>query len=199
MVRGEYLLRVQHGCGRLEKGEMSRIGNKPVDMAEGVAATAQAGTISVKGALGELSIVLPGALRGAVDGGKVCLTRADDSKKTRSLHGLFRNLVANMVEGVSKGFSKELEIQGVGFKASVTGQKLTLFLGFSCPVEYTIPDGVKVAVTGGTAIVVSGVDKQKVGNTAARIRSFFLAEPYKGKGIRFKGEHVRRKVGKTVA
>jgi len=116
-----------------------------------------------------------------------------------NLHGLTRTLIANMIEGVTKGYSKELEIQGVGFKAAIQGQKLMLSLGYPKPVEYTVPAGIKVAVTEGTAIVVSGADKQLVGDVSARIRSYFPAEPYKGKGIRYKGEYVRRKVGKTVA
>jgi large subunit ribosomal protein L6 len=178
---------------------MSRIGKQPVPVPKGVTASVSASRVQVKGSLGELSMELPRGIGAEVQDGRVVLTRPDDSRQSKSFHGLARNLVANMVEGVSKGFSRALEIQGVGFKAAVQGQKLVLSLGFSSPQEFLVPDGVKVVVTDGTAMVVSGADKQKVGDTAARIRSFYPAEPYKGKGVRYKGEHVRRKVGKTVA
>lgn len=115
------------------------------------------------------------------------------------MHGLARNLIANMIEGVSKGYSKVLQIEGVGFKASVQGKKLSLSLGFASPVLFDIPAGVKILDEAGVKLTISGVDKQQIGDTAARIRSYFPAEPYKGKGIRYAGEHVKRKVGKTVA
>ncbi len=178
---------------------MSRTGQKPIDIPDGVTVNVQGPDISVKGRLGELSMAVHDPIAASVDNGKVVVTRQNDTKTGKSLHGLTRSLIANMIEGVAKGFSKQLEIQGVGFKAAVQGQKLVVMLGFSSPVEYTVPEGVTVAVEGATKVVVSGTDKQKVGDTAARIRSFFPAEPYKGKGIRYKGEHVRRKVGKTVA
>lgn len=178
---------------------MSRIGKQPVGIPDGVTVAVQGAEVSAKGPQGELSITLSGPVSAAVKDGTVVVDRSEESREGRSFHGLARSLIANMVEGVSKGFSKKLEIQGVGFRAAIQGQKLTMTLGFSKPVEFTAPDGVKIEVEGGTQITVGGADKQKVGDTAARIRSFFKAEPYKGKGIRYAGEHVRRKVGKTVA
>lgn len=178
---------------------MSRIGKKPVDIPSGVTVSADGPKISAKGPKGDLSLTVPGRLMARVEGGKVVIGRSDDSRESMSLHGLTRSLIANLLEGVSKGYKKELEIQGVGFKAAIQGQELTLLLGFSAPVKYTIPDGIKIAVEGGVQIVVNGADKQKVGDVTARIRSFFPAEAYKGKGIRYRGEYVRRKVGKTVA
>jgi len=176
---------------------MSRVGQKPVEISSGVTVTINGADVHVKGAKAELSITMASGVSAAVESGKVVVKIADE--ENGNLHGLTRTLIANMIEGVTKGYSKELEIQGVGFKAAIQGQKLQMWLGFPKPVEYTIPDGIKVVVTEGTAMVVSGADKQKVGDVSARIRSYFPAEPYKGKGIRFKGEYVRRKVGKTVA
>lgn len=176
---------------------MSRVGQKPVEIPSGVTVTVNGPEVRVKGAKSELVITMASGVSASVDGGKVVVKVANEEQG--NLHGLTRTLIANMIEGVTKGYSKELEIQGVGFKAAIQGQKLQMWLGFPKPVEYTIPDGIKVVVTEGTAMVVSGADKQKVGDVSARIRSYFPAEPYKGKGIRYKGEYVRRKVGKTVA
>lgn len=178
---------------------MSRIGEMPVEIASGVAVTVDGRKVAVKGSLGELAMELPGPIDVKVDEGKVVVTRADDQRESKSLHGLSRSLIANMVEGVSKGFEKGLEIHGVGFKAAVQGRTLVLSLGFASPIELALPDGVTVTEAGGTRVNVSGPDKQLVGQVAARIRSFFPAEPYKGKGVRYRGEHIRRKVGKTVA
>lgn len=178
---------------------MSRIGEKPVDIPSGVTVRAEAARVFVKGPKGELSLDVPPALNAKVENGKVSVSRTDESRMTRGCHGLIRTLILNMIEGVTKGFSRELEIQGVGFKGALQGRKLVLSLGFSSPVEYLLPDGIQVAVEAGTKLVVSGPDKQKVGDAAAQIRSFYPAEPYKGKGVRYKGEYVRRKVGKTVA
>jgi large subunit ribosomal protein L6 len=178
---------------------MSRMGKKPLVIPSGVTVSVDGQQVIVKGPLGELSTRLPGHIRAAVEAGKVLLTRPDDERESKSCHGLARTGVMNMIEGVVKGYRKELEIQGVGFKAAVQKNVLSLSLGFSSPLEYAVPDGIKVAVEGGTALVISGADKQKVGDVAARVRRFFPAEPYKGKGIRFRGESVRRKVGKTVA
>jgi len=192
---------VRHGefawRGSLKK--MSRIGQKPVDVPSGVTVKVEGPEVSVKGSLGELSLNLPRPIQAAVQDGKVNVTRPNNDRDSRSFHGLARSLIANMIEGVSKGFTKELEVQGVGFKASMRGRTLVLSLGFSSPVEFEVPEGIKIDAGKGTEIIVSGADKQKVGDTAARIRSFSLAEPYKGKGVRYKGEYVRRKVGKTVA
>lgn len=181
------------------RDRMSRIGEQPVEVPAGVTVSVAGATVSVKGANGDLSLELPGKIQAEASDGKVVLSRPDDSRESKSTHGLARSLVANMVEGVSKGFSKKLEIEGVGFKAAIQGQALTMMLGFSSPVEYTVPEGVTVTVDGGTKVLVASADKQKVGDCAARIKSFFPVEPYKGKGIRYSDEHVRRKVGKTVA
>jgi large subunit ribosomal protein L6 len=178
---------------------MSRIGQQPVTIPAGVTAVVEGQTVRIKGPKGELSYEMPAGIGAAASGGSVKLSRETDDRRGRSLHGLARSLVANMVEGVTKGFVKELELQGVGFKAAVQGQKLVMTLGFASPVEYVIPPGVKVTAEGGTAITVAGPDCGQVGTVAARIRSFYPAEPYKGKGLRYKGEYVRRKVGKTVA
>lgn len=178
---------------------MSRIGQQPVDIPEGVTVTATGSCVSVKGKQGELSQDVPGAISVAVADGKVMVTRGDETRESRSYHGLVRSLIANMVEGVSKGFSKDLEIQGVGFRGAVQGKTLSLSLGFASPIAYPIPEGITITEAGGTKITIAGADKQKVGDVAARIRGFFPAEPYKGKGIRYVGEQVRRKVGKTVA
>ena len=178
---------------------MSRIGQKPVDIIPGVTVVVEGRTVRVKGKQGELTYALPRAIEASVAEGKVHVKRVDDSREGRSCHGLSRSMIANMIDGVANGYSKELEIQGVGFKAALKGQSLLLSLGFASPVEYEIPAGIKVTEEGGTKLVIRGADKQLVGDATAHIRSFFPAEPYKGKGIRYRNEHVRRKVGKTVA
>lgn len=178
---------------------MSRIGKIPIDVPAGVTVSISGARVSVKGPQGELSIEMPRPISATADGSKVVLARKGDDSGARSLHGLSRSLVANMVKGVSQGFRKDLEIEGVGFKADVKGNKLSISLGFSSPVVYEIPAGIKIVVEGGTQMSITGPDKGLVGEVAARIRGFYPAEPYKGKGIRHKGEHVRRKVGKTVA
>ena len=178
---------------------MSRIGQKPIDIPAAVKVSVEDIRVSVSGKLGDLTMALPAGITVTLTGPRLSVSRIDDSRRSKSYQGLARSLIVNMIEGVATGYSKQLEVQGVGFKAAVSGQKLTLSLGFSSPVVYEVPDGVKVEVQDGTAIKVSGRDKEKVGSTAARIRKFFPAEPYKGKGVQYKGEHVRRKVGKTVA
>ncbi len=155
--------------------------------------------LSVKGPKGALSLSIPAELKIDLGKGTLTVAVARPSPDIGSLHGLYRSLVANMVAGVARGYVKELEIQGVGFKASVQGRTMMFSLGFARPVEREIPEGVEVKVSDGVNLVVSGADKQRVGDVAAGIKALFPAEPYKGKGIRFKGEHVRRKVGKTVA
>ena len=176
---------------------MSRIGEMPIDVPSGVTITVDGSHLTTKGGKGELSLDLPEGIAAAVEGNTVVVTRGDDTQK--AFHGLTRSLVANMVEGVSNGYTKELEIQGVGFRAALQGKTLSLSLGFASPIEYAIPDTVTITVNNNTEVVVSGADKQQVGEVAARIRAFFPAEPYKGKGVRYKGERVRRKEGKTVA
>lgn len=179
---------------------MSRVGKHPVAVPMGVTVTVQAAQVTVKGPLGEMSLAAPVVVRVAVEGATVVVTREADTREGRSIHGLIRNLIANMIEGVSKGYAKVLLIEGVGFKAALQGKTgLSLSLGFASPVQFSIPAGIKVVEEGGVKLTVSGVDKQQVGDTAARIRSYFPAEPYKGKGIRYVDEKVKRKVGKTVA
>lgn len=177
---------------------MSRIGIKPVEVPSGVSVQVKGATVSAKGPQGELSLSLPPGITASLKDGRVVVARPDDSRQSKSFHGLGRSLVANMVQGVAKGYSRELELQGVGFRATAQGTKLTLSIGYSSPVEYQAPAGIKVAVKE-SLITVSGPDKKEVGDVAARIRSFYPPEPYKGKGIRYKGEYVRRKAGKTVA
>jgi len=178
---------------------MSRVGESPVEIPSGVTVTVEGKGVRVSGKGGELTLVLQPGIEATVEDGRVAVTRVEDSASGRAMHGLSRSLIANMIQGVSQGFQKVLVIEGVGFRAAVSGQKLSLSLGFASPVEYEIPDGVTVTEEGGTRLTVSGADKQKVGETAARIRSFYPAEPYKGKGVRYADEQIRRKVGKTVA
>lgn len=178
---------------------MSRIGKMPIDIPAGVDVSIDGTTVSTKGKLGELTLDLPAGIGASVVENRIELSRSDDTRESKSFHGLARSLVFNMVEGVVNGYSRDLEINGVGFRATASGRELTMTLGFSSPVEYEAPEGVTIEVTDGTKIKVSGSDKQKVGQAAARIRAFCPAEPYKGKGVQYKGERIRRKVGKTVA
>ena len=178
---------------------MSRVGEVPIDVPSGVTVTAEGREIRVRGSGGELTLALRPEIDVTIEDGRVTVVRADDTASSKGFHGLTRTLIANMVEGVAKGFAKVLLIEGVGFRAAIAGKTLSLALGFASPKEYAIPDGITVTEEGGTRLTIIGPDKQKVGQTAARIRSFFPAEPYKGKGIRYQDEHVRRKVGKTVA
>jgi large subunit ribosomal protein L6 len=176
---------------------MSRIGKTPVVVPAGTTVSIDGAAVSVKGTKGELSWTLPEGISASVEGSEVVVTRATD--KHKSFHGLSRSLVANMVEGCTNGFTKTLTIEGVGFRAEVKGKILSLLLGFASAKEYPIPDGVTITVNNNTEVVVNGPDKQLVGLAAARVRSYYPAEPYKGKGVRYKGEKIRRKVGKTVA
>ncbi|XGV96462.1 MAG: 50S ribosomal protein L6 [Leptolyngbya sp. BL-A-14] len=176
---------------------MSRIGKRPIDIPGKVTVAIDGQSVTVKGPKGELSRVLPGEVAIAQEGETLLVTRQDESRAARQRHGLCRTLVANMVEGVSQGFQRRLEIQGVGYRAQVQGRNLVLNVGYSKPVELEPPAGIQVAVENNTNVVVSGIDKEIVGNTAARIRAVRPPEPYKGKGIRYAGEAVRRKVGKA--
>jgi large subunit ribosomal protein L6 len=179
---------------------MSRIGQKPIEVPAGVDVRVDGRQVVVKGAKGELTVDIADGIDVAVDGSQVVVSRSNDHREQKSLHGLVRSLIANAIEGVSKGFEKQLEISGVGYRASVQGQTLNMSVGLSSPVLYTVKDGVSLSVNdSGTVITVSGADKQMVGDAAARIRGFRPAEPYKGKGVQYKGERIRRKVGKTVA
>ena len=178
---------------------MSRIGRKTIELPPKVKlAIDQEGAVNVEGPKGKLHWQLPRQIRGHVDGNKVQIERSGEDRKVRALHGLSRALVHNMVTGVSTGFSKELEIQGVGFKAAVQGKNLKLNLGFSHDINFPIPDGIKVTVTENTRVKVEGIDKHLVGQVAADIRAYYPPEPYKGKGVRYLGEQIVRKEGKTV-
>jgi large subunit ribosomal protein L6 len=177
---------------------MSRIGKQPVTIPEGVSVDVGPGRVSVNGPKGELSQDLSPEMTVAVDDGVLTVTRPTDRAPHRALHGLTRSLIANMVEGVTDGYTRELEIQGVGYRARLQGKSLELSVGFSHPVSMPAPDGIEFEVPQPTQIIVRGIDKQLVGETAARIRRVRPPEPYKGKGIRYAGEHVRRKVGKRA-
>ncbi len=178
---------------------MSRIGKQPVAVPAGVEFKLDGGTATLKGPKGQLSIPVPACIQVKPEDGALTVSRAADDKFSRAMHGTVRAHLANMVEGVTKGFSRELEIQGVGYRASISGKNLNLLLGLSHPVDYPVPEGVTVTVADGVNLKVEGIDKQLVGEVAARIRSFRPPEPYKGKGVRYKDEHVRRKAGKTVS
>ena len=177
---------------------MSRIGREPIVVPAGVTVTvADGNVVTVKGPLGELSQTFAAQLTIAQEGDKLTVTRPDDQKENRALHGLTRTLLNNMVVGVSKGYAKQLEIVGVGYRAEKQGKKLVLSLGYSHPVFFEENDDVKFDLPNNTTIVVSGINKQIVGQVAAQIRSKRPPEPYLGKGIKYAGEHIRRKAGKT--
>ncbi|NLD61056.1 50S ribosomal protein L6 [Candidatus Sumerlaeota bacterium] len=177
---------------------MSRIGKVPVVIPQGVNVTVAQNEIAVKGPKGELKWVYPSRMNVTVQDNAVHVTRSADDKQSRAYHGLTQRLIANMVQGVSKGFSKELEVQGVGYTVTAAGNKLSLKLGFSHPIELEPPAGIKYEVPKANTIIVSGCDKQLVGEMAAKIRGLRPPEPYKGKGIRYTGEQVRRKEGKKA-
>lgn len=176
---------------------MSRIGKRPITIPAKVTVTVDGQQVVVKGPKGELSRVLPAGVTIETEGDTVNVNRVNDSRMARERHGLCRTLVANMVEGVSNGFSRRLEIQGVGYRAAVQGKNLNMNMGYSHPVLIEPPDGIQFQVENNTNVIVTGIDKEIVGNTAAKIRAVRPPEPYKGKGIRYQGEAVRRKVGKT--
>jgi large subunit ribosomal protein L6 len=176
---------------------MSRIGKRPISVPAKVTVTLDGQHVAVKGPKGELSRVLPAEVIVEQEGDTIVVKRRDESRAARARHGLCRTLVSNMVEGVSTGFTRRLQIIGVGYRAQVQGRNLILNVGYSKPVEIVPPDGIQVAVENNTNVIVSGFDKEIVGNTAARIREVRPPEVYKGKGIRYEGETVRRKAGKT--
>ncbi len=178
---------------------MSRIGKLPVKVPAGATVTLSGNLATVKGAKGESTLRIPDQITVAVNGDQVVVGRKDETKESRALHGTIRNTLNNMILGVQTGYVKDLEIQGVGYKAQMQGKILVLSLGFSHDIKYEIPDGIKVEVAGATDVKVSGHEKALVGLVASRIRAFAPAEPYKGKGVRYKGEQVRRKEGKAVA
>ena len=178
---------------------MSRIGNKKITLPAKVKVTvSDLGNVSVEGPKGKLAWTLPARIKAVVEGAEVAFSRDGESRPVKALHGLSRALVANMVTGVSEGFKRELEIQGVGFKAAVQGKILNLSLGKSHPILFAIPPEIKITVADNTKITIEGIDNHLVGQAAADIRAFYPPEPYKGKGVRFVGEQIRRKEGKTV-
>jgi large subunit ribosomal protein L6 len=176
---------------------MSRIGKKPVALPSGVKVEVAGAKVSAKGPAGELSFSVHPTMQVSVEGTNVVVSRPDDKRSSRALHGLTRSLVQNMVEGVVKPFEKKLEIQGVGYNASLSGAKLTLQVGFANKIVLEVPSGVKCEVPDATHVIVKSVDKQACGQFAAEIRSVRPPEPYKGKGIRYQDEFVRRKAGKA--
>ena len=176
---------------------MSRIGKAPITVPAGVTVTIDGNTVTVKGPRGTLSRTLPAEVRIAQEEGTLTVTRPSDEPRHRALHGLSRTLVANMVDGVTKGFQKQLDIVGVGYRAETKPYGLNLALGFSHPVEYRAPEGIKLTATNPTTIIVDGANKEIVGQVAAELRSLRPPEPYKGKGIKYAGEQIRRKAGKA--
>jgi large subunit ribosomal protein L6 len=178
---------------------MSRIGNRPIEIPSGVTVDKIDGGLRVKGPKGTLSEQLPESIGVEIEGGQVVFRRSADNGPARALHGLVRALVANMVKGVVTPFARELEIQGVGYRAEVSGKKLTLLLGYSHPIEMPVPEGLSVSVDRNVIVRIEGIDRRRVGQFAANLRRLRPPEPYKGKGIRYVNEHVRRKVGKAAA
>ena len=176
---------------------MSRIGLKPITIPAGVDVNVNGATVTVKGPNGTLSMDAHPNMTVSVEGSEIIVSRPNDAKENRSLHGLTRTLIHNMVVGVTEGYQKELEVNGVGYRAQKQGKKLTLSLGYSHPVEMEDPEGLEVIVEGQNKIIVKGIDKEKVGQYAAEIREKRAPEPYKGKGIKYSDEVIRRKVGKT--
>ena len=177
---------------------MSRVGRAPIEIPSGVTVKVAGRAVTVKGPKGELKGQVPENVEVVAEGNAVTVTRTSESNAARAIHGTTRALVANMVVGVSEGFAKHLDIIGVGYSAEVKGRKLVLKLGFSHPVEYEAPAGIEIDVPEPTRIVVRGIDRQLVGQSAANIRAFRPPEPYKGKGIRYHDEHVKRKAGKLA-
>lgn len=177
---------------------MSRIGKKPVVLPNTVKATMQGAQFSLQGPKGKLQIKVHPRIKVEVKDNQVSVTRPTDIRTDRALHGLTRSLIQNMVNGVTNGYIKELEIVGVGFKAQVKGKILNLALGYTHPIDYNIPEGIEIKCPNPTRIVINGMDKQVVGQVAAEIRGYYEPEPYKGKGIRYLDEQIRRKQGKTV-
>ena len=177
---------------------MSRIGRQPISVPDGVSIDVKPGAVSVKGPKGELSQAVSPDMKVDQSDGTLTVERPTDRGEHRALHGLTRSLIANMVEGVTDGYEKRLEIQGVGYRARLQGKSLELSVGYSHPISVTAPEGIEFEVPVPTQIIVRGIDKQLVGEAAARIRRTRPPEPYKGKGVRYAGEHVRRKVGKRA-
>lgn len=178
---------------------MSRIGKKPVKIIQGVKLDKIGNTYTVTGPKGSLSLDVNPSIKGEILGDEIKFERNSDSKKDKALHGLYTVLIKNMIYGVTSGYSKKLELVGIGYRAELKSQKLLLNLGYSHPIVFLPPENIKIELPSDTSIVVSGIDKQLVGQVAAKIRSFKKPEPYKGKGIKFEGETIRRKAGKAAA
>lgn len=178
---------------------MSRIGRQPVAVVAGVKVAVDGAKVSVQGPKGTLVHTMPSGISAQVDGAQVVLTRTSDSKEQKALHGLSRALVHNAVHGVTKGFTKDLEIQGVGYRAQVSGRSVSLTLGYTHPIEFPIPEGISIAIDKQTRLTVSGIDRQLVGQVAADLRALRPPDVYKGKGVRYVDEVVRKKAGKTGA
>ncbi len=178
---------------------MSRIGKKPISLPVGVKVTVDGNTVTVQGPKGTLEQILPEGITISQEDNQVLVERANDNKQQRAFHGLTRALIANMVEGVTNGFEKKLELVGVGYRAQMQGKKLVISIGFSHPVEIDASEGIEFEVPAPTRITIKGIDKQLVGNTAAHIRAIRKPEPYKGKGIKYENEYIRRKAGKAGA
>jgi len=180
---------------------MSRIGKLPIEIPSGVEVKFADGVLTVKGPKGELKQDIQPLVKLEIADNQIVVVPQAETKEARSFHGLYRSLTANMVEGVTKGYQKRLEINGVGYRAQIQGQKITLSLGYSHPIEYQVPEGVTAVIDKekNNVIVVSGISKQKVGQTAAEIRDFRKPEPYKGKGVKYEDEHIRRKAGKAAS
>lgn len=178
---------------------MSRIGKKPVKVLKDVKVTKSGNNIEVKGPKGTMTMYVNPVISSEIKGDEVLFTRKTDIKREKALHGLYAVLFKNLISGVTEGFSKRLELVGIGYRAEMKNNKLFLSLGYSHPIVFTPPDGIKIEVTSDTSILISGIDKQLVGQVAAKIRSFRLPEPYKGKGIKYEKEYVRRKAGKAAA
>jgi len=177
---------------------MSRIGKQPVAIPAGIKVSVKDRLVAVEGPKGKLNLNLPAHTSAKVEEGKILVSRDGEDAQAKAMHGLGRALINNMIKGVSLGYVKKLEIQGVGFKAAVQGNLVNMALGYSHPINYPIPAQIKVTVEDNTKITIEGPDKQSVGQVAADLRAFYPPEPYKGKGVRYAGEHVKRKEGKTV-
>lgn len=178
---------------------MSRIGRKPVTIPKGVKVEIENKNINIQGPKGNLKATIHDAISMNIENNAIVLNRVNDEKKNKSLHGLWRALISNMIKGVVEGYQKKLEIVGVGYKAELKGKGIKLALGYSHPILFLPPDGIKLEVPQPTSIIISGIDKQLVGLVAAKIRSFRKPEPYKGKGIKYEAEHILRKAGKAAA
>lgn len=177
---------------------MSRIGKQPVSIPAKVKVEVKGASIFIEGPKGKLQQSIPGRITATIEKDKIVVSRQGDDAQAKALHGLTRSLISNMVKGVSEGYVKKLEIHGVGFKAAVKGKQVDLALGFSHPLLFDIPDQIKITVDENTKLTIEGPDKQVVGQAAAEIRGYYPPEPYKGKGVRYAGEHIIRKEGKTV-